>query len=73
MASIPNAAPRRTAAQMDINLASGVPAPGANTYQADRKPVSSDGMAESKSYMQQRSAGATGVTPTSFPDTKVNK
>lgn len=70
----PYRAPRRTAAQMDINIATGVPTPGANYYQTMRKPVSSDGMAESKTYNQQRAAGTCDtLTPTGFPDTKVNK
>lgn len=56
----PNRAPRRTAAQMSVNVASGVPAPGANTYQAARKTASvSDGGA----YDKQRSAANVGLTP----------
>lgn len=69
----PNQAPRRTAAQMGLDIATGVPSPGANSYQAQRKAVSSDGTAEAGTYMKQRDAGKTGVTPTSFPDTKVSK
>lgn len=66
----PDRAPRKTAAQMSINVAQGTIAPGANSYQAARKTAS---VSDSGTYMKQRSAGKTGVTPTGFPDTKVSK
>ena len=57
---MPDRAPRRTAAQMNVNLASGTPAPGANTYQAARKTASvSDGGA----YMKMRGSANVGLTP----------
>jgi hypothetical protein len=56
----PNRAPRRTAAQMSVNIVSGVPSPGSNTYQASRKTASaSDGGA----YNRQRSSAKVGLTP----------
>lgn len=68
----PNRAPRRTVAQMSKNIATGAPVPGANasTYQSLRKTASTS---DSGAYMKQRSAGKSGVTPQSFPHTKVNK
>lgn len=66
----PSRAPRRTAASMNIDLASGVPSPGANSYQAQRKTAS---VSDSDTYMKQRSAGKSGLTPSSVPDTKVAK
>lgn len=36
----PNRAPRRTAAQMSVNVAQGTATPGANTYQQQRKTAS---------------------------------
>lgn len=59
MANTPSRAPRRSAAQMNINLASGVPSPGANTYQAQRKTASASDAAKACD-----SAGSpTGLTP----------
>ncbi len=66
----PSRAPRRTAASMNIDLASGTPAPGANSYQAARKTAS---VADGGTYDKQRSAGKSGLTPQSVPDTKVSK
>ncbi len=56
----PNRAPRSKAASMSLNLASGVPSPGSNSYQAARKTASvSDGGA----YNKMRSSANVGLTP----------
>lgn len=69
----PDAAPRRVASQTGLSTTTGEPVPGANPQTYIRKAASSDGMAEGKTYMSQRSAGKTGVGPTTFPDTKASK
>lgn len=68
----PDRAPRRTAAQMSTNIASGIPVPGANasTYNSMRKTAS---VADANTYNKQRAAGNCNLGPTTFPDTKVNK
>jgi hypothetical protein len=57
---MPSRAPRKTAAQMSINLASGVPSPGSNTYQAQRKTVSESAGGE---YQRLRGSARVGLTP----------
>lgn len=72
----PSRAPRRTAAQMNLNIASGVPSPGANSYQTARqssgltpgsvpqtKGGSSGSVSGSEAYMNQRNAAKVGLTP----------
>jgi hypothetical protein len=45
---------------MNLNVASGVPSPGANSYQAARKTAS---VADGEAYMKQRSVAKVGLTP----------
>lgn len=66
----PNRAPRKTAAQMTTNVASGAPVPGVNAQTYTRKTAS---VADGGAYMKQRDQANTGVTPQGFPDTKVSK
>ena len=66
----PDRAPRRTATQTSLNSATGQPVPGVNAGVYTRKAASSDGMAEGKTYMNQRNAGKVGLTP---ENVQVNK
>lgn len=66
----PDRAPRRKAAEMTTQVASGMPVPGANASTYTRKTASA---ADGDSYMKQRSAGKSGLNPGSVPNTKVNK
>ena len=82
----PDRAPRRTAAQMGIDIATGVPKPGSDSYQQARtssglspgsvpqtKGGSSGPVSGSDTYMKQRNQGKTGIGPMNFPDTKASK
>ncbi len=56
----PNRAPRRAAASMNLNVASGAPVPGANAQTYTRKTATAG---DASAYMTQRNAAKVGLNP----------
>lgn len=78
----PDRAPRRTAAQLDVNIATGEAKGGASasTYNRQSSGLSPSNVPQTKGGDTSHCPGgdaykrnSAGVTPSSFPDTKVSK
>lgn len=65
----PDRAPRKTVAQMGVNVASGMPVPGVNAQTHTRKTASASDAGKARAAAH----SPTGLTPGTVPNTKVNK